>query len=202
VAPYKALAASTDLRRSASAASRPCGWPPCRSCKPARRGRFRARPPALRARRWSDCRSARNSNPVFAPEDAIQLLHALVEVTGGGINRSGGGHVRAGLLPVARMHRFGLYLHDDFLFQRVPDLVSSRMMPCSSNCWRIWSDEREIARLLGIVARLHHRFHFRVAICPLSAVGCNTANTESKRARNSSAGARLPPAYRPHPWRC
>src|SRR5207244_11889957 len=73
----------------------------------------------------------------FAREDAVQLLHAFVVKARGGVDGGGDGNMPAGLFAVAGVYGFGVNLH--FLFQRTPPLVSSRIIPCSSSCSRIWS---------------------------------------------------------------
>src|SRR5690242_1804109 len=73
----------------------------------------------------------------LVPEDAVELFHRFVEEAGTRVNGRGDGNVRARLLPVARMHGLGVNLHRYFLFQRIPDLVSSRIIPSARSSSRI-----------------------------------------------------------------
>ena len=101
--------------------------------------RFRARSPVLPARRWSGCRSGRSDSPLLLAEDPVELLHRLVEVTGGGVDRRGDGMLVARLLAVAGSARLWCAIFIS-VFQRTPSLVSSRMMPRS---------EQFLANLVG-----------------------------------------------------
>src|SRR5581483_2429455 len=83
------------------------------------------------------------------PEDTVELLHGLVEVTGGGVDGGGDGNVRAGFLAVARVNRLRVNLQGYFLFQRTPALVSSRIMPSARSCSRIWSARAKFLAFLA-----------------------------------------------------
>ncbi len=71
----------------------------------------------------------------LAGEDAFEVRHVVIEITGGGVDGRGDGNPRARALAVADVN--GASLQFDFrlyfLFQRMPSFVSSNMMPWSDN---------------------------------------------------------------------
>ena len=135
---------STSADRSAPSAA-PRGSPPSRSCTPARRARLRAPRTVPPAPRWSDCRSAHSWARLLAAEHPVELLHALVEIAGRGVNRRGDRDVRARPFCGRPHGRPWLSCMLHFLFHRTPSLVSSRMMPSSSSSSRIRSGARNCA---------------------------------------------------------
>src|ERR1700683_4616389 len=72
----------------------------------------------------------------FAAQHAVKLRGAFVDITGGSVNRRGDRDESSWLgwigLAVATVDGFGFDFHF-FLFQAVPSLVSSKIMPASSN---------------------------------------------------------------------
>ena len=128
------------LRRSVSAREeRRVERRHARSARQARHARLRARTSVLRAPQSWDCRNARSSSPSSScAKTRSSCSIDLVEVARRGIDRSGDGNVARRVScgrPRARLWCESSNLY--FLFQRTPLLVSSRMMPCSSNSSRI-----------------------------------------------------------------
>ena len=81
-----------------------------------------------------------------------------------------------------------------FLFQRTPSLVSSRMMPCSSSCSRIWSARAKFFAFLAVRARCDQRFDLGVERSRLvCTVGCeHVENGIEAGQKFQRRGARLP----------
>src|SRR5207237_698416 len=89
----------------------------------------------------------------FAAENPVQLFQLVVGERRRGVDRGRGGDCRTRLLPVTRMHGFGVNLHGYFLFQRTPSLVSSRTTPWSNNSWRMRSAPAKSFAFLACVRR-------------------------------------------------
>src|SRR5579884_3915327 len=76
------------------------------------------------------------------PHYAIELRRALVQKRCGAVNGRGHGDRCRGFFAITRVYSFGCDVH--LRFQRVPSLVSSRMMPPSRSCFRISSERGKL----------------------------------------------------------
>src|SRR5579862_1549384 len=83
----------------------------------------------------------------LAPENTVELLHAVVEIARRKVNRRGDGNMATGPLAISRVHGLGMRFY--FLFHRTPSFVSSRITPSASNSSRMRSASAKLRAFLA-----------------------------------------------------